>query len=88
MRNRARPQQARTPFGRYGVAWLSGPGYARPLGATPHTYSATGLPAGPTISTSGLISGTARSPGTKTVTVTGESAAGAFTTITFIWTVS
>jgi hypothetical protein len=32
--------------------------------------------------------GTGRSAGTKTVTVTGKSAAGAFTTITFIWTVS
>jgi hypothetical protein len=69
------------------VAWLSGPRYALRLGATLLT-SATGLPAALTISTSGLISGTARSPGTKSVTVTGESAAGAFTTITFLWTVS
>lgn len=52
------------------------------------TYGATGLPAALTISASGLISGTERAAGTRTVTVTGESAAGAFTTITFIWTVS
>jgi len=52
------------------------------------SYSATGLPAGFTISRSGLISGTERSAGTRTVTVTGISAAGAFSTITFIWTVA
>ena len=52
------------------------------------SYTATGLPAGLAISRSGLISGTGRSAGTWTVTVTGKSAAGAFTTITFIWTVS
>jgi beta-glucosidase len=52
------------------------------------TYSATGLPAGLAISGSGLISGTGRSAGTRTVTVTGKSAAGVFTTITFIWTVA
>ncbi|MDX6389252.1 MAG: beta-glucosidase [Streptosporangiaceae bacterium] len=51
------------------------------------TYSATGLPAGLAISGSGLISGTGRSAGTRTVTVTGKSATGASTTITFIWTV-
>ena len=51
-------------------------------------YSATGLPAGLAISGSGLISGTGRSAGTRTVTVTGKSAAGVFTTITFIWTVA
>jgi hypothetical protein len=51
-------------------------------------YSATGLPAGLAISGSGLISGTGRSAGTRTVTVTGKSAAGSFTTITFIWTVA
>jgi hypothetical protein len=52
------------------------------------SYSATGLPAGLTITPSGLIRGTGRSPGTSTVTVTGKSAAGAVAAITFIWTVS
>jgi beta-glucosidase len=56
-------------------------------------YRATGLPAGLTISPSGLITGTGRKPGTSTVTVTGTSAtrtsvAAAASTITFIWTVS
>jgi beta-glucosidase len=51
-------------------------------------YRATGLPPGLTISPSGLITGTGRKPGTSTVTVSGTPAAGAASTITFIWTVS
>jgi Fibronectin type III-like domain len=47
-----------------------------------------GLPTGLTISPAGLITGTGRRPGTSTVTLTGKPAAGASTTITFIWTVS
>jgi beta-glucosidase len=52
------------------------------------TYHATGLPAGLTISPAGLITGAGRTPGTRTVTVTGTAAAGATTATTFVWTVS
>ncbi len=47
-----------------------------------------GLPAGLSISPSGLISGTGTKHGTSTITVTGTSASGASTEISFVWTVS
>jgi beta-glucosidase len=52
------------------------------------TYSATGLPAGFTISPSGLISGTGTAKGTATIAVTGRSASGTSADISFVWTVS
>ncbi|OLE20801.1 MAG: hypothetical protein AUG49_23740 [Catenulispora sp. 13_1_20CM_3_70_7] len=51
------------------------------------TYSATGLPAGLSISSSGLISGTPTTAGTYTVTVTASSGTATGST-TFPWTIS
>ncbi|PYC67811.1 hypothetical protein C7C46_29935, partial [Streptomyces tateyamensis] len=51
------------------------------------TYSATGLPAGLSISTSGLISGTPTAAGTSSVTVTAKDTTGATGSTTFSWTV-
>ena len=52
------------------------------------TYRATGLPPGLVISPAGLITGTGRTPGTRTVTVTARSASGATAVTTFVWTIS
>jgi hypothetical protein len=52
------------------------------------SYSATGLPAGLSISSStGVISGTASTAGTSTVTVTGKDSTGPTGSATFTWTV-
>ena len=50
------------------------------------TFSATGLPAGLTISSSGLITGTPTTAGTSTVTVTASSGTASGST-TFSWTI-
>ncbi|GAA2253089.1 MULTISPECIES: Ig domain-containing protein [Kitasatospora] len=52
------------------------------------TYSATGLPAGLSISSSGLISGTPTTAGTSSVTVTAKDGTGASGSATFSWSVS
>jgi len=53
------------------------------------TYSATGLPAGLSISsTTGLISGTPTTAGSSTVTVTAKDTTGATGSASFTWTVS
>ena len=52
------------------------------------TYSATGLPAGLSISSSGLISGTPTTAGTSSVTVTAKDTTGATGTASFSWTVN
>jgi beta-glucosidase len=52
------------------------------------TYSATGLPAGLSISSAGVISGTPTADGTSTVTVTATDGTGAYATQSFVWTVS
>ena len=52
------------------------------------TYRAAGLPPGLAISPAGLITGTGRTPGTRTVTVTGTPAPGATAATTFVWTIS
>ena len=52
------------------------------------SYSATGLPAGVSISsTSGTLSGTPSSAGTSTVTVTAKDGNGAQASASFVWTV-
>jgi len=52
------------------------------------SYSATGLPAGLSInSTTGVISGTASTAGTSSVTVTGKDSTGPTGSATFTWTV-
>jgi O-glycosyl hydrolase len=52
------------------------------------TYSATGLPAGLSISGSGLITGTPTAAGTSTVTVSATDSTGATGSATFTWTVT
>jgi hypothetical protein len=53
------------------------------------TYSATGLPAGLSISSStGLISGTPTTPGSNSVTVTAKDTTGASGSASFIWTIN
>jgi len=52
------------------------------------TFSATGLPAGLSISSSGLISGTPATVGTSSVTVTATDTTGASGSASFTWTIS
>ncbi|WNI14540.1 glycoside hydrolase family 3 C-terminal domain-containing protein [Actinacidiphila sp. ITFR-21] len=52
------------------------------------TFTATGLPAGLSISPSGVISGTAGTAGTSTVSVTAANGHGASDTASFVWTVT
>jgi putative Ig domain-containing protein len=52
------------------------------------TYSATGLPAGLSISSSGLISGTPTTAGSSSVTVTAKDTTGATGSASFTWTIS
>jgi hypothetical protein len=52
------------------------------------TYSATGLPAGLSISSSGLISGTPTTAATSSVTVTATDTTGAAGSASFTWTIS
>jgi beta-glucosidase len=55
-------------------------------GQTP-TFTATGLPAGTSISAAGTISGTPSTAGTSTVTVTAKDGNGALANTTFTWTI-
>src|SRR5579862_2902768 len=52
------------------------------------TYAAAGLPAGLSISSAGVISGTPTANGTSTVTVTAKDANGAYAAQSFVWTVA
>ena len=52
------------------------------------TYSATGLPTGLSISSSGVISGTPSAAGSFSVTVTAEDTTGAAGSASFTWTIS
>jgi hypothetical protein len=52
------------------------------------TYTATGLPTGLTMSTVGLITGTATTLGTYNVTVTVKDSSNATASATFVWTVT
>jgi beta-glucosidase len=56
-------------------------------GQTP-AFSATGLPAGTAITSTGTVTGTPTTPGTSTVTVTARDTTGATDTATFTWTVT
>ena len=57
-------------------------------GTAPYTWTATGLPAGLSISTSGLISGTPTTAATSSVTVTAKDSTGATGSATFSWTIN
>jgi beta-glucosidase len=52
------------------------------------TFTASGLPAGTSISSSGAITGTLSAAGTSTVTVTAQDGAGASAATSFTWTVA
>lgn len=56
-------------------------------GTSPYAWTATGLPAGLSISSSGLISGTASTAGSYSVTATARDATGATGSATFSWTI-
>jgi hypothetical protein len=58
-----------------------------PDGDTPLTYSATGLPGGVTLSTTGVFGGTFTTAGSFNVTVTVKDPSNATGTGTFVWTV-
>jgi hypothetical protein len=57
-------------------------------GGHPITFSATGLPAGLSISSAGLISGTPRTDGDYTVRVFGTDSAGAVGAVDFPWQIT
>jgi len=57
-------------------------------GTSPYTWAATGLPAGLSISSSGLISGTPTTAATSSVTATATDAAAKTATATFSWVVN
>ncbi|MGW4523634.1 putative Ig domain-containing protein [Amycolatopsis sp. NPDC004378] len=57
-------------------------------GSGGYTWTATGLPAGLSISTSGLISGTPTTAGTSSVTATAKDSSGATGSTTFSWTIN
>jgi beta-glucosidase len=57
-------------------------------GVTGRTWSASGLPAGVSISAAGLITGSATVRGTSTVTLTAKAADGTPQSVAFVWTVT
>src|SRR5262249_52252495 len=57
-------------------------------GTPPYTFSATGLPAGLSISSSGVISGTPTTAATSTVTATVHDSASGTASTTFTWTIN
>ncbi|OXM59749.1 Ig domain-containing protein, partial [Amycolatopsis vastitatis] len=57
-------------------------------GSGGYTWTASGLPAGLSISTSGLISGTPTTAGTSSVTATAKDSSGATGSTTFSWTIN
>ena len=57
-------------------------------GTTPYTWTATGLPAGLTVSSGGVVSGTPTTAGTSSVTAKVTDAAGKTGSATFSWTVN
>ncbi|MHA6758528.1 discoidin domain-containing protein [Streptacidiphilus sp. PAMC 29251] len=80
----ANPHGMSSPVGAP-VSWA----FAQPAAGTSAagiTYGATGLPAGLAISSTGLISGSATTTGSYTVTVTARNTAGASGSATFVWT--
>ncbi len=73
---------------------LAGTAVSVPVSASDSTsaqtlsFSATGLPAGTSISAAnGTITGTPATPGTATVTVTARDGTGAFAATSFVWTI-
>ena len=73
---------------------IAGTGVSVPVTASDSTagqslaFSAAGLPAGTSISSSGTITGTPTTAGTSTVTVTARDGNGAFASASFAWTVA
>ncbi len=78
------------PGSQYGFAgWSSFPLQIRATSSSglPITYRATGLPAGLSISTAGVISGTPTTRGSYTATVTATDSGGATGSATFLYTI-
>ncbi|MGW5354487.1 fibronectin type III-like domain-contianing protein, partial [Streptomyces sp. NPDC004031] len=67
---------------RSAVDWAFDPADA----AAHHTYTATGLPPGITLSADGTFTGAATAKGSWTVTVTAKATTGAAGSATFVWT--
>lgn len=57
-------------------------------GTPPYTFATSGLPAGLSVSSAGVVSGTPTTAGTYPVTVTAKDAAGASAQASFSWTVN
>ncbi|GAA1703572.1 hypothetical protein GCM10009765_61040 [Fodinicola feengrottensis] len=57
-------------------------------GTAPYTWTATGLPTGLSVSSSGAVSGTPSAAGTSNVTVTAKDATNATATASFTWAVN
>jgi hypothetical protein len=57
-------------------------------GTAPYTWTATGLPTGLSVSSSGLISGTPSAAGTFNVSVTAKDSTGATGAASFTWTIN
>jgi hypothetical protein len=76
---------ATAPNGTVGTAYSTS--FAASGGTLPYTFSASGLPAGLSMSTAGAISGTPTAPGTATILVTVKDAAGASTSKSFTVTI-
>jgi len=78
-----------------GVSLTNPHGMSSPLGrpvgfslGSGLTFTATGLPAGISLSADGQVTGAATVRGTTTVTVTGRNSAGATGSVSFVWTVT
>ena len=76
---------ASAPNGTVGTAYAAS--FAASGGIAPYTFSASGLPAGMSMSAAGAISGTPTAPGTATIVVTVKDSSGASTSQSFAVTI-
>jgi beta-glucosidase len=83
------PVTIATPGPQEGIAGtaVSVPVQASDTAGRTLSFTATGLPAGTSVSAAGTITGAPSAAGTSTVTVTASDAAGAYASTSFTWTV-